>query len=81
MGTPVSFPEQNDNLQPAKGSESKVTALPCFRDGDQVISAWRFTPEEIDQIVQTGIVWCQVLGNTQPAVYLTGNYPFVVQHN
>ncbi|QIV65890.1 hypothetical protein Cp1R7AA1_129 [Mesorhizobium phage Cp1R7A-A1] len=81
MGAPVPFHEQNDNLLPAAGTEGTVHVLPCFRDGEQVISAWRFTPEEIDQIVQTGIVWCQVKGHTQPAVYLTGNYPFVVQNN
>jgi hypothetical protein len=81
MAQPVAFPEQNDNLAPAKGTEASVNTLPCFRDGEQVISAWRLSPDEIAEVVATGIVWCQIKGNTQPAVYLNGNHPFVVQQN
>jgi hypothetical protein len=81
MAEPVSFHEQNDNLPPAKGTEKSVKTLPCFRDGEQVISAWRLTPAEIADVINTGIVWCGVMGSTQPPVYLTGHNPFVVQPN
>lgn len=70
MARPTQFPEQNTQLQYGNNP------LPCFRDGDQVISCWRPTPAEMQEIMQTGHVWVRVKGTTQPPMEVTGHRPF-----
>lgn len=43
---------------------------------DVVISCWKFTPEELEQVQKTGRIWLGVFGETMPPVWLTGVSPF-----
>ncbi|MBS3648756.1 hypothetical protein KEU06_08955 [Pseudaminobacter sp. 19-2017] len=80
MAQPVAFAGQTDILGAPKGSAG-VKPLPCYMDGSQVISAWQLSPEEIEEVLRTGIVWCFVMSSNQPPVYLTGTNPFPKTQN
>ncbi len=41
-----------------------------------VISCWKVTKEELEEIQKTGRVWLYVMGNRMPPVHLTGIHPF-----
>lgn len=41
-----------------------------------VISCWKLTQEELDEINRTGRVWLGVLGITMPPSYIAGIRPF-----
>ena len=69
----IPFPEQNSTLN----GGGDVSDLPVFRDGNQVISCWALTPEELSEIMTTGCVYLCVLSpTTHPPVKVTGEYPF-----
>lgn len=70
MAVPTSFPEQNTQLQ------YENAPLPCFRDGTQVVSCWRPTPQEMQEIMQTGCIWVAVKGSNSPPFAVTGHRPF-----
>lgn len=77
MMIPTSFDESNAVLDKPKciGRED-CTALSVLRvtDGNGfpvVISCWKLTKEELEEVNKTGRVWLGVLGTTMPPVYLT----------
>ena len=41
-----------------------------------VVSCWKVTKEELEEIQRTGRVWLIVAGHTMPPVNLTGISPF-----
>jgi len=62
MATPVDFEGANLYL---RGNGKEVMDLPVFHktvEGEpfEFISCWRLTPEEIAEIVATGVVWTSV---------------------
>lgn len=57
MAQPVVFPGANTNLTAPVGQEETVNALPAFRNGTTVTSCWRFTPDELRAIFETGCVF------------------------
>lgn len=56
--------DQCDALSVARAETSQGQPL--------VISCWKVTREELDEIERTGRVWLCVLGSTMPPVILTG---------
>jgi hypothetical protein len=75
---PISFKEANKVLGPPVGvSEEECLPLPVFTDGEQCISKWKLTADEIEQIKQTGEIWVSVYsGVTQPPILPLVGYPF-----
>lgn len=76
MADPVKFQGFTDFLNAPAGMENCV-ALPILRIADgQIVSCWKLTPEEIENIQKTGVVWLSVFsGRTQPPVLVSGeNY-------
>lgn len=78
---PTSFPEEN--LVLGKPSDMKIddcTPLCVKRtmrgEFPIVISCWKLTKEELNEINKTGKVWLTVLGTTMPPVILEGTRPF-----
>lgn len=58
--------------------------LPVFKgeqdNGDKIlISCWKLSPEELEEVQRTGRVWLRIWGHVQPPVYVGGSHPFVVQ--
>jgi hypothetical protein len=41
-----------------------------------VVSCWKVTREELDQIIATGRVWLTVCGETMPPCEVSGTRPF-----
>lgn len=89
MAELAEFPEANDVLRAAPGTEDYVNDLPIFRqpmrgeelpEGQQpcVVSCFRFSPEELAEINRTGVVYHMVLGYTHAPVSLHGLSPFVL---
>jgi hypothetical protein len=77
MASPVQFPEANGTLGKPQGmSDEECGPLPVYRDGQQCISCWRFTPEEMEVLLQTHCVFVGVLsGQSQPPIWVKGAAP------
>jgi hypothetical protein len=86
MAVGVDFPESNLNLvgTPEDRAAGTVYDLHAHRyqdlDGNwHVITKWRFSPEELEEVRRTGAVWLTCWGKTQPPILVMGNYPFVTK--
>jgi len=83
---PASFDESNDSLsKPNDMSHEQCEALSVWRgnmevgQGDQlptVVSCWKLTKEELEEVNRTGRVWLFVVGYTMPPVIMSGHKPF-----
>lgn len=67
---PIEFPEQTIVL--AK-DQPEYLPLPVKVDGDNVISCWELTAEEIDKVKETGKIWISMMnfGNPPYPIYPT----------
>lgn len=71
------FDESNGSLDPPEGvSVDACQPLFVFRDGLHVVSYWKPTQEELDEINRTGRVWLMIWGGTMPPALLLGETPF-----
>ena len=74
---PASFPETNLTLSPPKGiSEDEVSSLRVYQNEKEIISRWRPTQDEIDDLQAGGSVWLRVWCNGMPPVHLGTESPF-----
>jgi hypothetical protein len=51
-----------------------------YRDLDgnpQVLSKWELTPEELEEVQGTGVVWFNCWGTTHAPMWISGHHPFV----
>jgi hypothetical protein len=82
MMIPTSFEESNDVLdKPEDTTYDEYEALSVYRGPDKtgqqlVISCWKPTKEELDEINKTGRVWLIIWGNTMQPSCLSGITPF-----
>ena len=77
MATPSEFPQQNRVFTaPATMTSDECGTLPAFSDGQQHISCWVLTEEEVAEVRATGRVWLAVAGQGQPPVWIAGQNPF-----
>lgn len=77
---PCGFSSSNAVLGPPRGAtEEQVGSLNIQRvrvDGvPTVVSCWKPTAEELEEIRRTGRVWLIAVGVTMPPVILTGHTP------
>jgi hypothetical protein len=79
---PSGFDESNDFLSQPEGMTVEECVPLCVWRGDidngipVVISCWKPTQAELDEIQRTGRVWLMVWGHTMPPVAISGDYPF-----
>lgn len=80
---PSNFPEQNFTFGPPQGvSEEECGNLPChkgFEEGSNwpvIISAWKPSAEELEEINKSGTVWLRIYGSGMPPVSLSGHTPW-----
>jgi len=80
---PIEFNEQNKVLlKPESMTDEECKSLPVFSNGDECVSCWQLSDEEIEKLKETKCVWLGVLsGSTQPPVFLSVDYPFETRKN
>ncbi len=79
MAGPVTFREANAILGPPVGEQESVTPLPILRRDGRLVSCWRPSAAELEEIVRTGRIWLSIWGErTQPPVYVTGHQAEVI---
>lgn len=82
MAFAAGFQQENDVLAAPVGVSSEdVQALSICRtslpdDTPVVISCWKLTQEELDEINRTGRVWLVLWGRSMPPAYVAGCNPF-----
>jgi hypothetical protein len=76
---PTAFDEENGVLDAPQGM-SNCEPLSVWRgeqdDTPMVISCWKLTVEELEEINKTGKVWLWVRGQSMPPVALQTTHPF-----
>ena len=85
MAKGIPFPEANVVLgapTPEDAAAGTVYSLHVHRyqdlDGQhQVLSKWELTPEELEEVKRTGVVWFNCWGQTHPPIWISGHDPFV----
>lgn len=84
MAIGVSFDESNMALSPPEGvSEDEVYSLSVLKTiilsnnepQPVVISCWKVSQEELDEIIRTKRIWLLVMGKTMPPVCVEGIKP------
>ena len=79
---PSSFPESNNYLNPPDGVDVNTCQVLSVWQGPSadgvplVISCWKPTKEELEQLNRTGRIWLYVWGATMPPVALLTKHPF-----
>ncbi len=82
MAFPTSFDESNAVLsKPPDMTHEECESLSVCKtiDADStpvVISCWKLTREELEEINRTGRVWLGILGETMPPAWIAGQSPF-----
>ncbi len=75
---PIPFPQSNKTFRGQPGSD--VSELPVYRCADEngtyLISKWKATTAEIDEINRTGVVWLWTRGEGTAPVFVTAKDPF-----
>lgn len=77
----ASFDQANSTLGPPRGlGEDDVTSLRVWRGSYEdsqpvVISCWKPTRAELDEIERTGRVWLHIWGATMPPALVSGFEP------
>lgn len=85
MAFPTGFDEENGDLGPPKGcSEDEVSSLSVLQtkydDGTPVvISCWKLTQEELEEVIRTKRVWLGIHGSTMPPAWVSGLNPTQTQ--
>lgn len=51
MAEPVPFKGQTHDFGPPVGEEERCGRLPCLLNGSQVVSAWKFTREQLQEMI------------------------------
>jgi hypothetical protein len=82
MAEPASFDQSNAYLgRPADMTDAECAPLSIARVKDAggrpvVISCWKLTKEELDEVNRTGRVWLGVVGFTMQPAWILGTSPF-----
>lgn len=74
---PANFEGSNGVADTPPGVDpDKIQPLYVYRDGAAILSCWRPTAEEMEEIKRTGRIWLWVLGSKMMPVALTGISPW-----
>lgn len=82
MAFACAFDEDNMVLNPPDGVPLEIcNVLPvCATQSTNglplLISCWKLTREELDEVNRTGRIWLEVMGSAMPPVWITGSKPF-----
>ncbi len=79
MANPVGF-EGANSVMLAPSNMNSCGDLQCFKSDNQIISCWRLTEDEINKILETGVVWLSIMGEQMPPVLIGGNAMVLVEN-
>jgi len=72
MADPVGFEGADFTFTAPPGHEDTVRDLHVAKFDDHSVSCWRLTPEELEEVNRTGVVWLKIAGHSMPPVYVSG---------
>lgn len=70
MATPVGFEGANTLVS---GELAGCRDLEAYVKDGQFISCWRLSPEELETIAATGVVWLSILALQTPPSFVSGH--------
>lgn len=71
MGQGVGFEGANVVFQAPKGATDCVDLQVCM-NSEQIISCWRLSKAELEEVAKTGVVWVSIQGQGMPPIYISG---------
>lgn len=74
MAEPAAFADATTTLIGPKGSG--IVPLPACVTESTVVTCWKLTPLEVQEILKTGLVWIHVLGTSVLPMAVSGHDPF-----
>lgn len=80
---PIEFPESNSTLgKPENMTDEQCGPLPVHRhvtadNFPALISCWKLSPEELEEVNRTGVVYVNTLGQTLAPFSVMGHNPFI----
>ncbi len=79
----TSFDESNCVLSVAEDMKEECSCLSVLRITDQnnnrmIISCWKMTKEELEEINKTGRIWLSIIGDVMPVTGISGVKPFEI---
>lgn len=79
---PTKFKQCNCILGPPEGiSEDLVSSMFVLKTEKQVLSCWKITKEELEEVQKTGRIWLHIVAPEAPPVFLSGFSPFKKQEH
>ncbi len=84
---PIDFQQKNFVFKRPDGlTEEECGDLAVFRGNDTkglpvIISCWKLTEKELEEVKSKGVVWLTVYGTGTPPVYISGETPFIKNEN
>lgn len=79
---PTTFKESNTVFgKPADMTDEECMDLPVWAGKDGlgfpvIISCWKFSKEDLEEIQRTGCIWLSITGQGMPPVSLFTEHPF-----
>lgn len=74
----ITFPQQNVTFtKPESMTDEECGSLPAYRGEGQIISCWKLSPEDLNKVQETGIIWLSIVGSQQPPVWVGPDSPFI----
>lgn len=69
MAKPVGFEGANFVFTaPPTMTPDECGDLEVFRNGNQIVSCWRLSEDELERVAETGVVWLSIVGAGMPPV-------------
>ncbi|HUR65456.1 MAG TPA: hypothetical protein VMZ03_03830 [Chitinophagaceae bacterium] len=89
---PIDFPEANVTFQkPAGWTDEQCSDLRVHcgnvkideagTEMPAIISCWKLSKEDLEQIQHTGVIWLSITGRSMPPVSIFTEIPFIQQTN
>jgi hypothetical protein len=74
---PILFEQANRTLTAPAGQENEVETMYVYTDGQQCISKWQLTDDEIEMVIKNRHLYISVMfGGTQPPILPMVHSPF-----
>ncbi len=79
---PTQFDQANFTFTKPEGwTDEQCMSLPVFKGTDTegtpcIISCWRLSKEDLEDIQRTGVVWLNIIGHGMPPVSVFTENPF-----